>query len=101
MRTAYSRAKSFKEKFNYVESKKMFLGRDENRIERLACYVLLRETLVRYAKTMIFFVQNPSCVKLVLYQDTFEVVKPFNGSFQYKLCGLRHSVTLLPSLLLL
>lgn len=36
MRTAYSRAKSFKEKFNYVEPKKIFLGRDENRLDRFA-----------------------------------------------------------------
>ncbi|MEQ2280339.1 hypothetical protein AMECASPLE_018701 [Ameca splendens] len=36
---------TFKKAFNYVEPKKMFLGRDENRTDRFAYYVPLRETL--------------------------------------------------------
>lgn len=45
MRTAHSRAQCFKKMFNYVEPKKVFLGRDENRIDRFAYYVPVRETL--------------------------------------------------------
>ncbi|XP_076875209.1 uncharacterized protein LOC143525314 isoform X2 [Brachyhypopomus gauderio] len=45
MRTAYSRAQSFKQIFNYVEPTKIFLGSDENRSDRFAYYVPLRETL--------------------------------------------------------
>lgn len=45
MRTAYSRAQSFKKGFNYVEPKKMFLGRDENRTDMFSYYVPVKETL--------------------------------------------------------
>lgn len=45
MRTVHSRAQCFKKMFNYVEPKKVFLGRDENRIDRFAYYVPVTETL--------------------------------------------------------
>lgn len=45
MRTAYSRAQYFKDMFKYVEPKKVFLGRDENRTERFAYYVPVLNTL--------------------------------------------------------
>uniref|UniRef100_A0A096MAD3 Uncharacterized protein n=1 Tax=Poecilia formosa TaxID=48698 RepID=A0A096MAD3_POEFO len=99
MRTAHSSANLF----NYVEPKKIFLGRDENRTDRFAYYVPLRKTLKcllesdlwkksgqhtsespsdilsdindgRIYKSNNFFVENPSCLKLILYQDAFEVI---------------------------
>ena len=45
MRTAYSRTQCFKDIFKYVENKKVFLGRDENRTERFAYYVPVLNTL--------------------------------------------------------
>lgn len=128
MRTPYSRVKSFKEKFNYVEPKKMFLGRDENRIDRFAYYVPVRETLKcllesdlwqncvsgehspespsdvlsdisdgQIFKNNDFFAQNPSCVKLVLYQDAFEVVNPLGSAkTRHKVLAVYASVANLP-----
>ncbi len=128
MRTAYSRAKSFKEKFNYVEPKKIFLGRDENRVDRFAYYVPVRETLKcllesdlwkncvsgehspkspsdvlsdigdgQIFKNNDFFAQNPSCVKLILYQDAFEVVNPLGSAkTRHKVLAVYASVANLP-----
>ena len=87
-----------------------FLGRDENRKDRFAYYVPVRETLKcllesdlwqksvsgehsaespsdvlsdisdgQIFKSNDFFAQNPSCFKIVLYQDAFEVVNPLPG----------------------
>lgn len=111
MRTAYSRAQCFKDMFKYVEPKKVFLGRDENRTERFAYYVPVLNTLKGMldssfwqglmlgdpndvSKTDVlcdchdgkvfmsntFFQENPSCLKLVLYQDAFEVVNPLGSA---------------------
>ena len=44
MRTSYSRAQHFKNNFNYVEPKQICLGRDENRTERFAYYVPVKDT---------------------------------------------------------
>ena len=110
MRTAYSRTQCFKDMFNYVEPKKILLGRDENRIERCAYYIPVLKTLKgmhrsdfwqglisvdpNVSKTDVlsdscdgkvfmsntFFQENPSCLKLVLYQDAFEVVNPLGSA---------------------
>lgn len=51
MRTAYSRAQTFKKQFTYVEPKKMFLGKDEHRTDRFAYYVPVNETLKHLLKS--------------------------------------------------
>lgn len=122
MRTAYSRAQTFKKQFNYVEPKKMFLGKDENRTERYAYYVPIRETLKcllqsnlwqktkKHATDILcdindgelfksndFFAHNPSCLKLVLYRDAFEVVNPLGSArTKHKVLAVYASVANLP-----
>ncbi|KAK0140164.1 hypothetical protein N1851_022918 [Merluccius polli] len=127
MRTAYSRTQTFKKKFNYVEPKKMFLGRDDNRTDRFAYYVPVRETLKcllesdlwqksgehsaesptdvlsdisdghQIFKSNAFFAHNPSCLKLVLYQDAFEVVNPLGSAKTiHKVLAVYASVANLP-----
>lgn len=44
-RHAVRHRQTFKKKFNYVEPKKIVLGRDENRTDKFAYYVPVRETL--------------------------------------------------------
>ena len=111
MRTAYSRARCFKEMFKYVEPKRVFLGRDENRTERFAYYVPVLDALKsmlesdfwqglmsedpndvtnpdvlcdscdgQVFKSNTFFQENRTCLKLVLYQDAFEVVNPLGSA---------------------
>ncbi|KAG7472949.1 hypothetical protein JOB18_038124 [Solea senegalensis] len=126
MRTAYSRTQTFKKRFNYVEPKKMFLGKDENRTDRFAYYVPVRETLKcllesdlwqksgehsaesptdvlsdisdgQIFKSNVFFAQNPSCLKLVLYQDAFEIVNPLGSAkTRHKVLAVYASVANLP-----
>lgn len=44
-----------------------------------------------------FFVQNPSCLKLVLYQDAFEVVNPLvSAKTKHKVLAVYVSVANLP-----
>lgn len=126
LRTVHSRAQIFKKAFNYVEPKKIFLGRDENRKDRFAYYVPLRETLrcllesdlwqkseepsteppvdvlcdisdSKLFKSNDFFGQNPSCLKLVLYQDAFEVANPLGSArTKHKVLAVYASVANLP-----
>lgn len=128
MRTAHSRAQCFKKMFNYVEPKKVFLGRDENRIDRCAYYVPVKETLKcllqsdmwqnceseehsaephsdvltdvtdgQMFKSNDFFGQNPSSLRLVLYQDAFEVVNPLGSAkTRHKVLAVYLSVANLP-----
>ena len=126
MRTIYSRAQTFKKKFNYVEPKKIFLGKDENRRDRFAYYVPVRETLKcllesdlwqksgehsaespsdvlsdisdgQIFKSNDFYGQNPSCLKLLLYQDAFEVVNPLGSAkTRHKVLAVYVSVANLP-----
>lgn len=128
MRTAYSRAKHFKNNFNYVEPKKIFLGRDENRTERFAYYVPVKETFKcllesnlwqncvsgehgadsptdyltdisdgHIFKSNDFFRQNPSCLKVILYQDAFEVVNPLGSAkTRHKVLAVYLSLANLP-----
>lgn len=100
MRTAYYRAKCFKDRFQYVKPKRVFLGRYENRTERFTYYVPVLNTLKsmlesdfwqglmsvdpndvsiqaalcdscdgKVFKSNKCFQENPTCLKLVLYQD--------------------------------
>ncbi|XP_023184309.1 uncharacterized protein LOC111606963 [Xiphophorus maculatus] len=126
MRTAHSRVQTFKKNFNYVEPKKIFLGRDENRTDRFAYYVPLRKTLKCLLESDLwkksrqhtsespsdilsdindgqiykfnnFFVENPSCLKLILYQDAFEVVNPLGSAkTRHKILAVYVSVANLP-----
>jgi len=109
MRTVYSRAQCFKDLFKYGEPKKVLLGKDEDRTDRFAYYVPVLNTLKGMlessywqglmmandvSKTDVlcdcndgkvfmsntFFQENPSCLKLVLYQDAFEVVNPLGSA---------------------
>lgn len=126
MRTAYSRAQCFKEIFKYVEPKKVFLGRDENRTERFAYYVPVLNTLKnmlqsglmssapydnavskpgvlcdchdgKVFKSNTFFQENASCLKLILYQDAFEVVNPLGSAKRkHKLLAVYFSLLNLP-----
>lgn len=94
MRTAYSRTKCFKDMLNYVEPKRLFLGRDENRDKRFAYYVPVLDTLKNMLSSELmsenpvqsspdvlsdcsdgklfkcnsFFQDFPDCLKLVLHQ---------------------------------
>lgn len=128
MRTAHTRAQCFKKNFNYVEPKTVLLGRDENRKDRFAYYVPVKETLKcllqsdmwqdcmseehptdtptdvltdvtdgQMFKSNEFFVQNPSGLKLVLYQDAFEVVNPLGSAkTRHKILAVYLSVANLP-----
>ncbi|XP_020562397.2 uncharacterized protein LOC110015774 [Oryzias latipes] len=110
MRTAYSRVQCFKNVFKYVEPQKVFLGRDENRTDRFAYYVPVLKTLKNMLESTFwqglmsmgpnvsnldvlsdrcdgnvflsntFFQENPNSLKLVLYQDAFEVVNPLGSA---------------------
>lgn len=127
MRTAYSRTKCFREMFNFVEPKQLFLGRDENREKRFAYYVPILETLKnmltsgfwkglmsenppenspdilsdccdgKVFKSNTFFQDFPACLKLILYQDAFEVVNPLGSAKRrHKLLAVYFSLLNLP-----
>lgn len=112
-RTAYSRAQCFKDMFKYGEPKKVLLGKDEDRKDRFAYYVPVLNTLkgmlgskywqglmmahgVSKADVLfdcddgkvfmsnVFFQENPNYLKLVLYQDSFEVVNPLGSAKKKK-----------------
>lgn len=111
MRTAYSKTQCFKDKFTYVEPRKIMLGRHENRTEKCAYYVPVLKTLNstlesgfwqgpmsvdphnicktdflsdsfdgKVFMSNTFFQENPNCLKLVLYQNAFEVVNPLRSA---------------------
>ncbi|KAK0156218.1 Zinc finger protein ZXDC [Merluccius polli] len=110
MRTAYTRTKCFKDMLKYVEPKRLLLGTDENRDKRFAYYVPVLDTLKnmltsgfwrglmsensvqsspdvlsdcsdgKLFKSNSFFQDFPACLKLVLYQDAFEVVNPLGSA---------------------
>ncbi|XP_067281113.1 uncharacterized protein [Pseudorasbora parva] len=127
MRTNFSRAKAFKEMFRYTEPVKLYLGRDETRSQRFAYYVPLKDTLTcllesdlwrncaaqdtclqctdvfcdvsdgQVYKNNEFFSQNPSCLKLILYQDSFEVVNPLGSAkSKHKVLAVYLSLANLP-----
>ncbi|XP_058268078.1 uncharacterized protein LOC131366977 [Hemibagrus wyckioides] len=128
MRTAYSRAQCFKEIFKYVEPKRVFLGRDENRAERFAYYVPALNTLKNMLGSHFWqglmsvdandvslpdvlcdthdgkvftsntlFQEDPTCLKMVLYQDAFEVVNPLGSAKKkHKVLAVYFSLLNLP-----
>lgn len=110
LRTIYSRAQMFKKMFKYVEPVKITLGTDEHMDERYAYYIPVKETLSNLLdselwknsvsqqscetdpdilgdisdghtfKSNQFFIENPGCLKLILYQDAFEMVNPLGSA---------------------
>lgn len=110
LRTIYSRAQTFKQMFNYIEPKKIILGNDENMTPRFAYYIPVKQTLTNLLesefwknvvsqpscetdfdvfsdindgksfKSNQFFTENPESLKLILYQDAFEIVNPLGSA---------------------
>lgn len=99
LRTTYARGQTFKRMFKYVVPKAVRLGYDENVRQRIAYYIPVKQTLIRLLESELwknstdacvlsdicdgqvfksnqFFIANPGGLKLILYQDAFEVVNP-------------------------
>ena len=95
--------------FKYVEPVKITLGTDEHMDERYAYYIPVKETLSNLLdsdiwkksalqqcetdadvlhditdghafKSYQFFIENPGCLKVILYQDAFEIVNPLGSA---------------------
>lgn len=127
MRTTYSRAQTFKKMFKYIEPQKIQLGTDENMTPWFAYYVPVKDTLKNLLesdmwknsvsqqscendsdvfgditdghsfKSNPFFSKNPGSLKLILYQDAFEVVNPLGSSKKkHKVLAVYLSVATLP-----
>ncbi|KAF7648410.1 hypothetical protein LDENG_00157310, partial [Lucifuga dentata] len=128
LRTTYSRGKTFKKMFKYIEPKKIILGNDENMTERSAYYIPVKQTVNcllesefwknslsqqscdtdsdhfgdvsdgQTFKSSQFFTENPGCLKLILYQDVFEIVNLFGSAKKkYKIVAVYLSVANLPA----
>lgn len=110
LRTTYSRNQTFKKKFNYTEPQKVALGMDENMTQKFAYYIPVAETLKSFLQSRLgrntqsqqfgdpdvevftdlydgqnfkchqFFSENPESLKLILYQDSFEIVNPLGSA---------------------
>lgn len=107
--------------FKYIEPKKLTLGNDENMTKKFAYYIPVKETKnsllasdflknsvsqqscetdsdvlgdIRDGqnfKSKQFFIENPWCLKLILYQDAFEVVNPLGSSKKkHKVVAVRY-----------
>ncbi|KAK2848473.1 hypothetical protein Q7C36_010155 [Tachysurus vachellii] len=127
LRTTYSRAQTFKKMFQYIEPKKVSLGNDENMTQRFAHYIpviqtlsnLLKLELWKYSVSQIssktdsdyfgdvsdgknfkcnhFFRENAKCLKVILYQDAFEIVNPLGSAKKkHKVVAVYLSVVNLP-----
>nr|XP_021336450.1 uncharacterized protein LOC110440176 isoform X1 [Danio rerio] len=110
LRTTYSRSQTFKQMFKYIEPKKVTLGNDENMTKKFAYYIPVKQTLSslleselwknslcqpsceidsdnfadisdgKIFKSNQFFLENPECLKLIIYQDAFEIVNPLGSA---------------------
>lgn len=107
--TEYRRKQFYKQNFNFVEPISLHLGLDNNNVERYFEYVpiiksieeLLKDPGVKHqfdhpipscddvlrdfmdgnvAKKNILFIELPNTMKLILYQDAFEVVNPLGSA---------------------
>lgn len=127
LRTTYLRTQTFKNMFKYIEPKKVPLGKDEHMTERFAYYIPIKETLSNLLESKLwknslsqqsgetdsdvlgdisdgqnfksnqFFTENPGCLKLILYQDAFEIVNPLGSAKKkHKLLAVYLSVANLP-----
>ncbi len=96
--------------FNYTEPQKVALGMDENMKQKFAYYIPVAETLKSFLQSRLgrntqsqqfgdpdvevftdlydgqnfkchqFFNENPESLKLILYQDSFEIVNPLGSA---------------------
>lgn len=110
LRTAYSRNQTFTNILNYTEPQKVVLGVDENMTTKCAYYIPVSETLKSVMQSHLwkdmqsqpfgdpdvevftdiydgqnfkqhkFFNDNPASLKLILYQDSFEIVNPLGSA---------------------
>lgn len=110
LRTTYSRNQTFTKTLKYTAPKKVVLGMDENMTQKYAYYVPLAETLQSYLQSDLwknikskqfgdpdpeiftdvydghnfkchqFFKENHESLKLILYQDSFEIVNPLGSA---------------------
>ena len=128
LRTTYARAQTFKKMFKYIEPKKLTLGNDENMTEKCAYYIPVQQTVNcllesefwknsvsqqscetdsetfgdlndgQNFKSNQFFIDNPGCLKLILYQDAFEIVNPLGSARKkHKVLAVYLSVANLPA----
>lgn len=117
--TEYLRRQYFQTNFSYVHPKAISLGSDENRKERFAQYIPIKETLEALLKDPIvwqectksvddtsahvlndvrdgsvykcnaLFMESGISLKLILYQDAFEIVNPLGSAKKkYKILGV-------------
>lgn len=127
LRTAYSRNQTFTKMFKYTEPQKVALGTDENMTQKYAYYIPLAETLKSFLQSHLgrnaqsqqfgdsdgevfrdlydgqnfkfhkFFNENPESLKLILYQDSFEIVNPLGSAKKtHKVLAVYLSVANLP-----
>ncbi|XP_039907141.1 uncharacterized protein LOC120745971 isoform X1 [Simochromis diagramma] len=125
--TTHTRNQTFKKMFKYTEPKKVPLGMDENMTEKCAYYIPVGETLKSFLESQLwrntqsqqfggpdveifkdlydgkifkchqFFNENPESLKLILYQDSFEVVNPLGSAKKtHKLLAVYMSLANLP-----
>lgn len=110
LRSTYSRNQMFTRMFKYTEPQKVALGMDENRTQKYAYYIPVSETLKNFLQSHLgkstqsqqfkdtdeevfkdiydgknfkfhqFFNENPESLKLILYQDSFEIVNPLGSA---------------------
>lgn len=110
LRTAYTRAQTFKRMFKYVEPKVVRLGYDDEMRQTNAYYIPVKQTLTNLLESQFwkssvlqqttetdarvlsdtcdgqafksnpFFIANPGGLQLILYQDAFEVVNPLGSA---------------------
>ncbi|KAG9276085.1 hypothetical protein AMEX_G8349 [Astyanax mexicanus] len=117
--TEYLRRQYFQTNFSYVHPQAISLGTDENRKERFAQYVPIKETLEALLKDPVvwqectksvddtnahvlndvkdgsvykcnaLFMEPGISLKLILYQDAFEIVNPLGSAKKkYKILGV-------------
>ncbi|XP_051801605.1 uncharacterized protein LOC127533166 [Acanthochromis polyacanthus] len=110
LRTTYTRRQTFTQLFKYAEPKKVSLGTDETMTQRYAYYIPVTDTLKNLLQSDLwqnsvlqesgesngevltdicdgqnvkqnqFIAENPKCLKLILYQDAFEIVNPLGSA---------------------
>lgn len=128
LRTTYSRTQTFKNMFKYTEPKKLTLGIDENMTQRYAYYIPVKQTLNTLLESELwkntvcqqsketdsqefsdmhdgqtyksnkFFNENPGCLKIILYQDAFEIANPLGSAKKkHKVLAVYLSVANLPA----
>ncbi|XP_056445578.1 uncharacterized protein LOC130381819 isoform X2 [Gadus chalcogrammus] len=127
LRTTYTRNQTFKKMFKYTEPRKVALGIDENMTQKFAYYIPVAESLKSFLQSDLwrntqaqqfgdpdvevftdlydgqnfkchqFFNENPESLKLILYQDSFEVVNPLgSGKKTHKVLAVYLSLANLP-----